>query len=261
MKVWLLRAPNPGLFTGEGTNTWILESSGAAVVVDPGPMIPAHLTSIRLALEGLEPVAVLVTHTHPDHAPAANPLAAGLGVPSFGCGPGPGFLPDIEVGDAQSIEVGDLEVVAIHTPGHSADHVCYLAGRALFSGDHVLGGSTSVVEHMPEYMDSLRRLQALDLEVIYPGHGPVVKDPGRVLAYYVEHRIQRERQILDAVRNGSSSLGAVVAEVYSDVDRSLHFAAAQSAGAHLRKLAAEGMVEIPMGADDWGAPVHVGRGS
>lgn len=260
MKVGLLRAPNPGLFTGEGTNTWILESAGAGAVVDPGPVIPAHLTAIRLALEGLEPVAVLVTHTHPDHAPAANVLAAGLGAPTYGCGPGPGFVPDVEVGDGQVIPVGDLEIVAVHTPGHTADHVCYLAGRELFSGDHVVGGSTVVVEHMVEYMDSLRRLQALDLDVMYPGHGPVIKDPQSVLASYIEHRELRERQVLEAVRAGASSLGAVVAAVYSDVDRSLHFAAAQSVGAHLRKLAGEGLVELPMGADDWGAPVEAGGG-
>jgi glyoxylase-like metal-dependent hydrolase (beta-lactamase superfamily II) len=122
----------------------------------------------------------------------------------------------------------------------------------------VIGGSTVVVEHMPEYLDSLRRLRDLDLKVMYPGHGPVIRDPGDVLDYYLEHRIQRERQILAAVRNGAATLGAVVAAVYAEVDRSLHFAAAQSVGAHLRKLADEGLVEIPMGADDWGAPVHAG---
>jgi glyoxylase-like metal-dependent hydrolase (beta-lactamase superfamily II) len=258
MKVTLLRVPNPGLFTGEGTNTWIIEAGGAAAVVDPGPVIPDHLTAIRLALEGLEPVAVLVTHTHPDHAPAANPLGAGLGVPTYGCGPGPGFLPDVEVGDGQPILLGDAEVTALHTPGHTADHVCYLVEGALFTGDHVIGGSTVVVEHMPEYLDSLQRLRGLDLKVMYPGHGSVIRDPGGVLDYYLEHRMQRERQILAAVRNGATTLGAVVAAVYAEVDRSLHFAAAQSVGAHLRKLADEGLVEIPMGADDWGAPVQAG---
>ncbi len=261
MRVRLLRAPNPGLFTREGTNTWLIESGGAAAVVDPGPVISSHMTAIRLALEGLEPAAVLVTHTHPDHAPAANPLAAGLGVPTYGCGPGPGFVPDVEVGDGQPVPVGDAEVIAVHTPGHTADHVCYLSGSALFSGDHVIGGSTVMVEHMAEYMDSLRRLSKLDIEVIYPGHGPVISNPGEVLEHYLEHRLSREQQILDAVRGGADTLGAVVAAVYSEVDRSLHFAAAQSVGAHLRKLGEEGLVEIPMGADDWGAPVYAGGSS
>lgn len=260
MRVSLLRAPNPGLFTGEGTNTWIVESAGAAAVIDPGPVLPGHLTAIRLALEGLDPVAVFVTHTHPDHAPAANQLAAGLGVPSYGCGPGPGFLPDVEMRDGQSVQLGDIEVTALHTPGHTADHVCYLAERSLFSGDHVIGGSTVVVEYMAEYLDSVRRLQQFEIATIYPGHGPVITDPSGTLQYYLEHRLEREREILEAVRDGAASLGAIVASVYAEVDRSFHFAAAQSVGAHLRKLADEGLVEIPMGADDWGAPVRPGSG-
>jgi glyoxylase-like metal-dependent hydrolase (beta-lactamase superfamily II) len=160
------------------------------------------------------------------------------------------------VGDGQRIPLGDSEVTALHTPGHTADHVCYLIEGGLFSGDHVIGGSTVVVEHMAEYLDSLRRLRDLGLKAMYPGHGAVIRDPAGVLDYYLEHRMQRERQVLAAVRNGAGTLGGVVAAVYAEVDRSLHFAAAQSVGAHLRKLAGEGLVEIPMGADDWGAPVY-----
>jgi len=256
MNVALLRAPNPGLFTGEGTNTWIVESAGRAVVIDPGPMIGDHITAIRLSLEGLVPVAVLVTHTHPDHAPAANPLADALGVPAHGCGPGPGFQPDVEIGDGDVIRVGEESLTAVHTPGHSADHLCYRYDSALFSGDHIMSGSTVVVEHMTEYMESLARLQELDLEVIYPGHGAVIKDPAAVLEYYVVHRKEREQQILEAVRAGAATLGSVVARVYVDVEPALHFAAGQSVGAHLRKMAGEGLVEIPLGADDWSSPVY-----
>jgi glyoxylase-like metal-dependent hydrolase (beta-lactamase superfamily II) len=256
MRVGLLRAPNPGLFTGEGTNTWIIEADGHAVVVDPGPMIPDHVTTIRLTLEDVEPVGVLVTHAHPDHAPAANPLADALGVPAYGCGPGPGFQPDIELADGQAVNLGSIEVTAVHTPGHTADHLCFLLDSGLFSGDHIMGGATVIVEHMTEYMESLHRLQAMDLDVIYPGHGPVIKDPQAVLDYYVAHRVERERQILDAIRGGAGTLGGIVAAVYTDVDPALHFAAGQSVGAHLRKLAGEGLVEIMRGADDWTAPVR-----
>jgi glyoxylase-like metal-dependent hydrolase (beta-lactamase superfamily II) len=182
-------------------------------------------------------------------------LADGLGVPCYGCGPGPGFLPDVEIGDGDVIAVGDTEAVAVHTPGHSPDHLCYRVDDALFSGDHVIDGSTVIVEHMADYMDSLHRVRRMNLQHIYPGHGEVINNPAAVLDAYIVHRMRREEQILEAVRDGARTLGEVVLQVYTDVDPALHGAAAISVGAHLRRLIGDGLVVAPMGTDEWAARV------
>lgn len=250
----LVRAPNPGLFTGPGTNTWIVASAGSAVVIDPGPEIESHREATLAALVSFEPVAVLVTHHHPDHAPAANSLAAALEVPAIGPAPGPGFSPDRLVSDGDVVACGDLEVVAVATPGHTPDSTCYRVGEALFTGDHIMGGSTVIVEDMAEYLNSLRRLQGTAIRILYPGHGDPMPDAQGVIAGYLAHRLERERMILEAVRAGAGTLGTVVETVYRDVDPVLHSAAALSAGAHLRKLAAEGAVVIA--GTGWDAQVE-----
>lgn len=244
MNIDLVLAPNPGPFTGPGTNTWVLSDGGEAVVLDPGPVIAEHLSAIEAALDGCQPVAVIVTHTHPDHAPAANGLATRLGVPAIGAAAGPDFSPDRLIADGEGVGFGGAEAVCVATPGHTPDSVCYRVGDALFSGDHIMGGSTVVVEDMSDYIASLQKLRGTGLRTIFPGHGPVIDDPDAVLAEYVAHRMERERQIVGALERGASTVGEIVEDVYVDVDPGLHPAAAMSVGAHLIKLRTDGRVEV-----------------
>ena len=251
MNVELVLAPNPSLLTGAGTNTWVVSDAGEAVVIDPGPVIPEHRQSTLLALDDLAPVAVLVTHTHPDHAPAANALADELGVPAVARMDGPGFVADRTVGDGDTVEVGGLAIEVLATPGHTPDSTCFRAADLLFSGDHVMGGSTVIVDDMADYLASLRRLLGIGVRKIHPGHGPVIDDAEAVVTAYIEHRLERERQILAAAAHGAATVAEVVAEVYRDVDPARHRAAASSVDAHLRKLAAEGRVAYGGGDQVW----------
>ena len=244
MNVELVLAPNPGLLTGPGTNTWIVRSTDSAVIIDPGPTIPSHMDAITEAVRGIAVAAVLVTHTHPDHAPAANGIAQRVGAPAIGFGAGPDFSPDHLIADGESVPFGGTEAVCIATPGHTPDSVCYRIGDALFAGDHIMGGSTVVVEDMSDYLNSLHKLGNTGLDVLYPGHGPVIDAPDAVIAEYIEHRLERERQILSALHDGAVSVGSVVSDVYRDVDPSLHPLAAVSVMSHLEKLRREGVVNI-----------------
>ncbi len=253
VQVRTILAPNPGPFTGPGTNSYLVASAGEAVIVDPGPRIPAHQQAIRAALADARPVAVLVTHTHPDHAPAANPLARSLGVPAAGFGPGPDFDPDTTLADGDSVRFGDASAVAVGTPGHTADHLCFRVGDVLFTGDHLMGGSTVIIDDLTAYLASLRKLLPLGLRRLYPGHGPEVDDPGALIESYIAHRLERECQIVAALRDGAASVGDVVTAVYVGLDPALHLAASWSVAAHLRKLNLEGRVGFS-GAAEWGAP-------
>jgi glyoxylase-like metal-dependent hydrolase (beta-lactamase superfamily II) len=251
MNVALVLAPNPSLMTGPGTNTWVVINGGEALVVDPGPLIAAHLDSVASAL-GETPVrAILVTHTHPDHAPAANPLAERLNAPVIGSAAVPGFRPDRLVADGETVDFGNDAIAVIATPGHTADSVSYRLGDALFTGDHIIGGSTVMVENMAAYMNSLERLQGTGLNVLYPGHGPVLDDPDTIISHYIEHRLEREAQILDAINAGAVVVGDVVQAVYADVDPGLHPAAAISVDAHLRRLEGLGLVAYDAEGEIW----------
>ena len=246
MKVDLVLAPNPGPMTGTGTNTWVVGSGGHCVVIDPGPEIPGHLAAVQRAVGDRTTVVVAVTHGHPDHAPGAPLLAALLGVPT--AGPvSAGFRPDRVFADGDEVEFGTERLVAVATPGHTPDSMCFWIDEALFTGDHIMGGSTVMVEDMKAYFESLRRVQRIAPTVIYPGHGPIVDDPTRVIGEYLAHRLEREAQILAAVRAGARTVGDVVARVYAAVDPALHPAAAVSVEAHLRKLADEGLVRFSGG--------------
>ncbi len=249
MKVECVLAPNPGPFTGPGTNTYLLASGAEVLLIDPGPLDRSHETAIMDTVGDRLPVGILVTHTHEDHAPLANPLAASLGVPTYGNAPGPGFKPDLLLADEDLVGFGNQQVQALHTPGHSRDHLCFLVGDSLFTGDHIMGGSSVVVEDMTAYLESLRRLQQLDLARLYPGHGLVMEDPAGIVASYIEHRLERERQVLAAVKTGASTVMEIVQTVYADIDSALHPLAAMSVRAHLVKLAADGTVRLN-GDDD-----------
>ena len=240
LRIERVLAPNPGPFTGPGTNTWLLESSGEIVVIDPGPLSDQHLTAVVAAIGQRSVASVLVTHSHSDHAPLANPLGKELGVPVHGYSPGPGFDPDLRLSEGSLISVGETTLQVLHTPGHSDDHLCFLTGRILFTGDHIMGGSSVMVEDMARYMSSLERVQALELERLYPGHGSEIEEPQQVITWYLAHRRQREQEILDAFNEGARDVESIVGAVYRAVDPSLHSLAAISVAAHLRKLEEEG---------------------
>lgn len=233
-------ANNPGPFTGPGTNTWLVgDHTGSVAVIDPGPVDTAHVRAIMDTVGKRTVKGVLVTHTHLDHAPLANPLAKDLAVPAVGQAPGPHFNPDMRLLDGAVFEVGSLLLEAVHTPGHSKDHLCYRVEDVLFSGDHIIGGSTVMVEAMGPYLASLEKLKGRGLARLYPGHGEEMDDPEGVIDQYLEHRRWRHRQILEAIESGHDTVADIVEAVYADVDRSLHPLAAHSVEAHIALLADE----------------------
>lgn len=258
-RIELVLAPNPGPFTGPGTNTYVIESAGEALVLDPGPVIPAHLDAIRVALSGLVPVGVVVTHTHSDHAPAANGLGFDLDVPVYGFAPGDGFNPTDRLEDGTPIPFGSERLVAIHTPGHTPDHVCFQLGDLLFTGDHIMGGSTVIIEDAAAYMASLEKVAALDPARLYPGHGPELPDARAVIAEYIAHRIEREQQILDAVRAGASTIDDVVDVVYGGLDPALRMAAVFQVHTQLIKLRDAGWVVLGAGGVSGATSIRLGE--
>ncbi|MEA2435448.1 MAG: hypothetical protein QOF65_4 [Thermoleophilaceae bacterium] len=220
-----IRASNPSPLTLDGTNTYVAEGW----VIDPGPDDPAHLDAVL----AVGPVAgIVLTHSHQDHAEGAPSLARRAGVEV--------------VQPSGGDRVGPFEVIA--TPGHAPDHVSLLYGRVLFSGDTVLGAGSVFVGggegSMAAYLDSLRRLLALDLEAICPGHGPVVWEPHAKLEEYLAHRLERERLVVEALEAGASTRDEVLDRAWSDVDLDavpyLRIAAGLTLDAHLEKLSAEG---------------------
>lgn len=249
MQITRILAPNPGPFTGTGTNSYVVVAGSEALVIDPGPMIPSHLAALRSHLEGLTPVGIAVTHHHQDHAPAANPLAAELGVVTYGFGTFGGFQAISPVADREIIHIGNEALTVVSSPGHTPDSLCFLAEDALFAGDTVKSGSTVVVDDMTAYMATLERLAALAVENIYPGHGEPIQDGSAVIASYISHRQERESQIVAALDDEVHSLDDIIAVVYGDIDRTLLPLARQSALAHLKKLADEGRAVLE--GDDW----------
>jgi glyoxylase-like metal-dependent hydrolase (beta-lactamase superfamily II) len=239
LRIQRVLAPNPGPYTGPGTNTWIVGDDRTAIVLDPGPVIAAHGDAILATVGERLVSSVIVTHTHVDHAPLANPLAGDFGAPAIGYAPGPEFEPDIRVTDGSVVEVAGRQLVVLHTPGHSDDHLCFRLGDSLFTGDHIMGGSSVMVEDMGPYLASLDRIQHTGLDRLYPGHGDEMDQPDEVISWYVAHRLERERQIVEAIAAGAGTIGAVVETVYAEVDTALHPLAARSVVAHLRKLESE----------------------
>jgi glyoxylase-like metal-dependent hydrolase (beta-lactamase superfamily II) len=233
-------APNAGPFTLEGTNTWIV-GRWPSVVIDPGPDDAGHLLAV---MDEAEPIgAILLTHHHPDHAPGATRLAETARAPVYAFGP---QGEERGLADGEVVAAGDLAVRAIHTPGHAPDHVAFLVeGEGmLFTGDAVLGRGTSVVDppegEMAAYVRSLRAMMRLGPRTIYPGHGPVAFDAEEKLREYIEHRAERETQILAAVESGRQTPDEIVPGVYgAEVEPSMYPAAARSVLAHLLKLERE----------------------
>lgn len=259
-------APNPGPFTFKGTGTYIV-GRGEVAVIDPGPAIETHLEALLAALEGERVAHILVTHTHLDHSPLSRALQAkrggevlafgphGSGQPGFGDstvhveeGGDLTFAPDRRLKDREIVSGPTYRIEAISTPGHTSNHLCFALAeeKALFTGDHVMGWSTSVIVppdgDMSAYMASLERLLQRDDEILWPTHGPPVQDPKPFLAAFVAHRQAREAAILACLRDGVTRMRAIVARIYANVDVRLHPAAALSVRAHLEKLMREGRV-------------------
>jgi glyoxylase-like metal-dependent hydrolase (beta-lactamase superfamily II) len=248
-----LVAGNAGMMTGPGTNTYLL-GGGEIAVLDPGPHDLPHLRLIMAAGAG-RIRAILVTHTHRDHSPLAAVLAAETGARLIGLAP-PGdgrqdetFRPAHSPGDGERLRLGDLDLIAIHTPGHASNCVCYLleSERLLFTGDHVLEGVSPVIlppdGSMSAYLDSLDKLLRYDVERIAPGHGGVIDRAPQALAALRAHRLAREAKTLQSlVRLGSVPLDSLTPQVYDDVPTDRHAWAKLTLEAHLIKLESEGRV-------------------
>jgi glyoxylase-like metal-dependent hydrolase (beta-lactamase superfamily II) len=232
-------APNPGPYTGPGTNTWIVDAGSVVAVIDPGPDDDAHLAALNERLAGATVGVVLVTHSHPDHLPLAERFARPhhASVRRYP-----------ELGDEDVINVGTLTLVALHTPGHCADHLCFLISddRAVFTGDLILGRGSSMITY-PEgdvaaYLRSLDRLARLEPRILFPGHWEPVTDPSAKIAEYKRHRLEREAQILAEVGRAPGTASELTRRVYGDLDDKLMVAAEMTLRAHLRKLVDEGEV-------------------
>lgn len=254
-------ARNPSPFTYTGTGTYIV-GHGEVAVIDPGPADPAHLEAVARAIAGERLTEILITHTHMDHSPGAAPLKAMLGGRIAGCAPlaladgGPradagfdaGYAPDRVLADGEGVAGPGWTLRAVATPGHTSNHLCFglEQEKALFSGDHVMGWSTSVVSppdgDMAAYMQSLARLLDRDDAIYYPTHGPAVTEPKRLVKGMIAHRRQRERQVLDLLADGAGTIDAMVESMYAMVDRRLWPAAGRSVLAHLIDLEGRGIV-------------------
>lgn len=250
MKIRWLTAPNPGPFTLDGTRTYLL---GETAVVDPGPALDAHVEAVAVAMPRLQ--TILVTHRHGDHAPAAVPLSVRTGARIFA----PRGVLESEaverVEGGERIDVGETIVEVIATPGHTGEHVCFLTLEGdLFTGDTVLGAGTTAIfppdGNMRDYIDSLRKLRARAPARIFPGHGPVRNDAVALLDEYIAHRLERERQVLDAIAGGAASLREMREAIYPELAPALHEAAEIQLRAHLLKLAGEGLVPAALARPD-----------
>jgi glyoxylase-like metal-dependent hydrolase (beta-lactamase superfamily II) len=247
-----ITAPNPGMMTGPGTNTYII-GSDALALIDPGPESAPHL-SVMLEAVDRRLKWILCTHTHLDHSPGARALRAETGaqVLGFGAVPNDGrqdaaFTPDRALRDGDTLDCGAFRLRAVHTPGHASNHLCYLLEqqKLLFTGDHIMQGSTVVISppdgDMADYLDSLERLLGLDLAALAPGHGHVIEKPHDEVRHLIAHRLKREKKVIDAFQHGNpATLDELLPFVYDDVPQRLHPVARRSLHAHLIKLAREG---------------------
>lgn len=268
-------ANNPGPFTFTGTGVYII-GQGNVAVIDPGPELEEHRAALDAALDGERVSHVLVTHHHLDHTPLARALAAEHGCAIYGFGPPVNgassgdedvrleagddfaFTPDVRLKDGETIVGDGWTLEAIHTPGHTSNHMCYayLQRNILFCGDHVMAWSTSVVSppdgDMADYLASLEMIRGRNFSKLWPAHGPAVDDPDVYIQHYIEHRRGREAQILAQLQAGQTRIRDMVAHMYADVDKKLHPAAAHSVLAHMTHLVKRGVARCE-GAPTLGA--------
>ena len=253
-------APNSSPFTAWGTGTYVI-GNGAVAVIDPGPADPAHIDALVQGLDPGETIShLVVTHTHLDHSPGAALLKARTGAIVYGCGPhglegetveagaDHAYAPDHQLHDGDTLAGKGWTLAAVHTPGHTSNHICYglLEEAGLFTGDHVMGWSTSVVSppdgDMARYMASLDKLLARPDRLYYPTHGAPISAPQDYVRELIAHRLEREQQVLACLAEGMAEIPAMVARLYANVDARLHRAAGRSLLAHLIKLVEEGRV-------------------
>ena len=259
-------ADNPGHFTYTGTQTYLVGDARGLAVIDPGPADDAHLAALIAAIGDAPVVAILCTHTHRDHSPAAAPLARMTGAPIVGCAPltladdgprsdaafDPDYAPDRVLTDGEQVAGPGWTLTAVSTPGHTSNHLCFALeetgaqGTALFSGDHVMGWSTSVIAppdgNMGQYLASLEKLRRRDERIFYPTHGSPITDPKDWLSQLIAHRRLRERQIVEAMRGGDGDIAGLVDRLYPDIAPTLRGAASQQVRAHLDHLIEQGAV-------------------
>ena len=254
-------ARNPGAFTFLGTGTYIV-GRGKVAVIDPGPELTEHTDALLQAVRGETVSHIVITHTHRDHSPGAAAVKHATGAKTYGFGPHPtrrsgpqveeggdyGFTPDVTLRDGDRVEGAGWTLEALHTPGHLSNHLCFglTEEQALFSGDHVMGWSTSVISppdgDMHHYMTSLKRLLPREDKLYYPTHGAPIRAPQDFVRKFIAHREEREQQILACIKGGAAKLPAMVAIMYRDVDPRLHGAAARSVLAHLIHMQETGRV-------------------
>jgi glyoxylase-like metal-dependent hydrolase (beta-lactamase superfamily II) len=244
---------NPGLFTGPGTNTYLV-GRARPVLIDTGAGVPEYVPLMEEYLRRrgwTRPERIILTHRHRDHMGGVGDLRRRFGeLPVakmvFKDSGLPAGIADLR--DGETVEGNDATLIPVHTPGHASDHLCFYLKeeRALFTGDLILSGSTSVIPDddgdLGQYLESLRRVQALDVQRIYPAHGPVIEDAQGKIQEYLDHRMLRERQILEALGAGARTIPEMVKVIYADVSPALHNAAAMSVHSHLRKLKQDGRV-------------------
>ncbi|VWX54818.1 MBL fold metallo-hydrolase [Novosphingobium sp. 9U] len=255
-------ARNPSPFTYTGTQSYIVGAGNEVAVIDPGPDEPEHLDALMAAIGDARVVAICCTHTHRDHSPAAAPLAAMTGAPVIGCAAltldddGPrsdaafdaDYRPDRVLADGESVSGQGWTLVAVETPGHTSNHVCFALPESgvLFTGDHVMGWSTSVVSppdgDMTAYMASLAKLHGREDRIYFPAHGPAVDKPRQLVRGMIGHRRSREKQILKQIGEGRTRIGEMVPMMYKGVDERLWPAAGRSVHAHLIDLARRDLV-------------------
>ena len=255
-------APNGSPFTWTGTQTYLVGDAGGLAVIDPGPDEPDHVAALLAAIGDAPVLAICCTHTHRDHSPAAAPLARATGAPIVGCAAlviesdepradapfDKDYAPDRVLADGEALDGPGWRLLAVATPGHTSNHLCYaLEGTGvLFTGDHVMGWSTTVVSppdgDMADYMASLERLHDRDDRIYYPAHGPAVEKPRQLVRGMIGHRRQRERQVLRLLEEHPRAVADLVPVMYKGLNPMLWPAAGQSVRAHLLDLERRGMV-------------------
>ena len=247
-----ITAGNPGMFTGPGTNTYLIGDE-EVTVIDPGPALHEHIEVIIQASANIK--QILLTHTHPDHSPGTRLLQDNIGVPVFALITESSKDQDITCTPERILVDGEIianeyySIEVIHTPGHASNHLCYLLKdeKLLFTGDHIMDGSTVVIAppdgSMQDYIDSLAKLKEYDLNKIAPGHGELIDEPYAVVDWIIKHRFERESKVIDVLKqHNSGDLNTLVKDIYADVDSMLHPVAKWSLESHLIKLMDEGVV-------------------
>ena len=250
-----ITAPNPGVFTGGGTNTYLVGREDLTLI-DPGPNIKEHIDEIiRVGENKIK--RILVTHTHTDHSPAALPISKVLDVPMYGrlidgesSWEDETFVPDVVLNDGDLIETNEYTLEVIHTPGHASNHLCFLIKElnCLLTGDHIMDGSTVVIGppdgSMQDYLESLDKLHSYKIDSLAPGHGNYMHEPKKIIESITRHRLSRENKVIRRLEEvNSSDLEKLTSLVYDDVSPQLHIIAKFSLEAHLIKLIKEGVVK------------------